>query len=198
MGMEETPRLERFDVVKYTSDHDRFDEGGTSVIGNFYKSFSTLRHIVFDVRRTQDNSFEAECLMSHVELKTCYLNVGLSSIPNDIDRVRTIRTNNIHVTSFTSQLDLSSDFVRGAMSLMAAEMVQFENLEEWEIIYTYRTNKPTSEVCEKLVEYIYACCIVASANCKTNKIGLDVRRNYYSQDELEAGDVPTSHAFCFV
>jgi hypothetical protein len=72
MAMEETPRLERFEVVKYTSDHDRFDEGGTSVIENFYKSFSTLRHIVFDVRRTKDNSFEAECLMSHVELKTCY------------------------------------------------------------------------------------------------------------------------------
>jgi hypothetical protein len=72
MAMEETPRLERFEVVKYTSDHDRFDEGGTSVIENFYKSFSTLRHIVFDVRRTKDNSFEAECLMSYVELETCY------------------------------------------------------------------------------------------------------------------------------
>jgi hypothetical protein len=57
MAMEETPRLEQFEVVEYTSDHGRFDEGGTSVIENFYKSFSILRHIVFDVRRTKDNSF---------------------------------------------------------------------------------------------------------------------------------------------
>ena len=186
--------LHTLEIENYTSTHPL----SLTNLLPFLSSFSTLRSFICslpDPTSTWTTTPVIDALKSHEALETCILSIGThaATLPD----LRALRSNHPHLRTLGFRINPNTKTPRTTKHWthsLAVEVVQFRELEKWLIMASMQRDVGVMGSCKamRLADAMRkTCCGLAGGEgCRVRAIGILARSDWYSREEIEAGEVP--------
>jgi hypothetical protein len=173
----------------------------------FCSSFSTLSRFVVEMCSDWTSEFNVDMLKPHTKLEECVLGLGESSM--NISTIATIRNTHkaMRVLGYRCNA-IASSLHAGFVTMetdkrirdLTTHMVQFEKLEEWQLICTPISGiTPTYAACETFALDVYQgytkATVASSSAIKV--ITIIARDAYYTEKDIDAGRVSGAQRIVF-